>query len=360
MTATTGQGRSRILRVSRVIEETSDARSLVFEVPEADRGRFTYRPGQFLTLRVPSERTGSVARCYSLASSPQHDDDLTVTVKRTRDGYGSNWLCDNVCVGTEIEVLPPSGAFTPKDLDQDFLLFAGGSGITPVISIVKSALAAGSGKIVLIYANRDESSVIFSEQLATLAARHPRRLTVIHWLESVQGLPSRGQLQALAAPFAGHESFVCGPAPFMAAVADALSSAGMPKARIHMEVFTSLSGDPFAAPPGPQPEHDTEGAGQSVITVPVEVGIGGRTHTLDWPTTTPLVDFLLGKGIAAPYSCRDGECGACQATLLQGRVTMKRNEVLGEDDVAEGYILGCQSVPDPSGDSSETIKIEFC
>jgi 3-ketosteroid 9alpha-monooxygenase subunit B len=359
MTSTTGQGRSRMLRVSRVIEETSDARSLVFEVPEADRERFAYRPGQFLTLRVPSERTGSVARCYSIASSPHHDDDLTVTVKRTADGYGSNWLCDNVDAGTEIEVLPPSGVFTPKNLDADFLLFAGGSGITPVISIVKSALTVGSGKIVLVYANRDESSVIFREQLAALAARHPRRLTVIHWLESVQGLPGRGQLQALAAPFTGHESFVCGPAPFMAAVADALSSAGMPKTGIHLEVFTSLSGDPFTEPPPPQPDDTTDGPGESTMTVPLEVEVGGRTHTFDWPTTTPLVDFLLGKGIDAPYSCRDGECGACQATLLQGRVTMKHNEVLGEDDVAEGYILGCQSLPDSGGDDGETIKIEF-
>jgi 3-ketosteroid 9alpha-monooxygenase subunit B len=359
MTSTNGQGRSRILRVSRVIEETSDARSLVFEVPEADRERFAYRPGQFLTLRVPSERTGSVARCYSIASSPHQGDDLSVTVKRTADGYGSNWLCDNVHAGTEIEVLPPSGVFTPKDLDAHLLMFAGGSGITPVISIVKSALAAGSGKIVLIYANRDQSSVIFREQLATLAARHPHRLTVIHWLESLQGLPSRTQLQALAAPFAGYESFVCGPAPFMAAVADALSSPGMPKAAVHMEVFTSLSGDPFAEAPAPQPDNAPDGLGEGTMTVPLEVAVGGRTHALDWPATTPLVDFLLGKGIDAPYSCRDGECGACQATLLQGRVTMKHNEVLGEDDVAEGYILGCQSLPEPGWDGDETIKIEF-
>ncbi|HEY0538484.1 MAG TPA: ferredoxin--NADP reductase [Actinoallomurus sp.] len=350
MTANTMQGRSRTLRVSRVIEETSDARSLVFEVPEADREHFAYRPGQFLTLRVPSERTGSAARCYSLASSPHHDDDLTVTVKRTAGGYASNWLCDNAGAGTQIEVLPPSGVFTPKDLDADLLLFAGGSGITPVISIVKSALAAGSGHIVLLYANRDESSVIFGEQLAGLTARHPRRLAVIHWLESVQGLPGRGQLQALAAPYAGRESFVCGPAPFMTAVGDALTAAGMPRARIHTEAFTSLSGDPFG--PVPEPAGDTDGA----ITVPVEVEIGGRTHALDWPVTTPLVDLLLGRDIDAPYSCRDGECGSCQATLLQGRVTMKHNEVLDEDDVAEGYILGCQSLPEPTG---ETIRIEF-
>jgi 3-ketosteroid 9alpha-monooxygenase subunit B len=349
-------GRSRVLRVARVIAETPDAVSLVFEVPEADRARLAYLPGQLLTLRVPSDRTGSVARCYSLASSPHHDEHLAVTVKRTSDGYGSNWLCDNAAAGTEIEVLPPSGVFTPKDLSADFLLFAGGSGITPVMSIVKSALAKGFGQIVLVYANRDESSVIFGEQLAALAARHPRRLTVIHWLESVQGLPSRAQLQSLATPFVGHESFVCGPAPFMAAVTDALAAAGMPRSAVHVEVFTSLSGDPFAEPIT-NPADD--GAVVDADTVPVEVEINGTTHALAWPVTTALVDFLLSRGIDAPYSCRDGECGSCQATLLKGRVTMRRNEVLGEDDVAEGYILGCQSLPDLSGDPTETIRIEF-
>ncbi|HVV08043.1 ferredoxin--NADP reductase [Amycolatopsis sp.] len=350
MTETTG--RASTLRVSRVVEETADARSLVFDVPDAERERFRYRPGQFLTLRIPSERTGSVARCYSLASSPDQDEQLAVTVKRTADGYGSNWLCENAVPGMEITVLPPGGVFTPKDLGADLLLFAGGSGITPIISIVKSALARGSGKIVLIYANRDESSVIFAGELAALAAKHPRRLTVIHWLESVQGLPARGHLQALATPYTGYDAFICGPGPFMAAVTDALSTAGMPKSRVHVEVFTSLSGDPFAEPV-PTPE-DTEAAGGD--TVPVEVEVNGETHTLDWPATVPLVDFLLSKGIDAPYSCRDGECGSCQATLLKGRVTMLHNEVLGEDEIAEGYFLGCQAVPEPGTDP---LKIEF-
>ncbi|HVW41672.1 MAG TPA: ferredoxin--NADP reductase [Amycolatopsis sp.] len=350
MTGSTG--RARTLRVSRVVEETTEARSLVFDVPEAEREHFGYRPGQFLTLRIPSERTGSVARCYSLSSSPDQDEQLTVTVKRTAEGFGSNWLCANVEPGMEITVLPPSGVFTPKDLGADLLLFAGGSGITPIMSIVKSALTRGNGKIVLVYANRDESSVIFADELTALAARYPRRLTVIHWLESVQGLPVRGHLQALAAPYTGHDAFVCGPGPFMEAVTDALSTAGVPKSRIHVEVFTSLSGDPFEEPV-PAPEDTLAAAGD---TVPVEVEVGGETHALDWPVSVPLVDFLLSKGIDAPYSCRDGECGSCQATLLKGSVAMLHNEVLGEEDIAEGYILGCQAVPEPGTDP---VKIEF-
>ncbi len=156
--------------------------------------RLRYAPGQFLTLRVPSDRTGSVARCYSLCSSPFTGDPMTVTVKRTDGGYASNWLCDNAHAGMKIHVLAPSGTFVPKTLDTDFLLLAAGSGITPMMAICKSALAEGSGKVVLIYANRDENSVIFGGALRELAAKYPDRLTVVHWLESVQGLPSAAAL----------------------------------------------------------------------------------------------------------------------------------------------------------------------
>jgi len=161
------------LQVADVVEETSDARSLVFAVPdgvEIPADRLRYSPGQFLTLRVPSDRTGSVARCYSLCSSPFTDDQLTVTVKRTVDGYASNWLCDNAHPGMKIHVLAPSGTFVPRTLDQDFLLLAAGSGITPMMSICKSALSEGGGKVVLIYANRDENSVIFAGALRELSA----------------------------------------------------------------------------------------------------------------------------------------------------------------------------------------------
>ena len=142
---------------------------------------------------MPSDRTGSVARCYSLCSSPFTGDPLTVTVKRTDDGYASNWLCDNAHAGMKMHVLAPSGTFVPKTLDTDFLLLAAGSGITPMMSICKSALAEGSGKVVLVYANRDENSVIFGAALRELAAKYPDRLTVVHWLDQRAGAAERGR-----------------------------------------------------------------------------------------------------------------------------------------------------------------------
>jgi 3-ketosteroid 9alpha-monooxygenase subunit B len=341
--------RSVVLTVSGVVEETPDSRSLVFDVPADLADRFAYKPGQFLTLRVPSDRTGSVARCYSLASSPFTDDAPKVTVKRTADGYGSNWLCDNVAVGDTLEVLPPSGVFTPKSLDHDFLLFAAGSGITPVISILKSALTEGSGKVVLFYANRDEKSVIFAEELRTLASRYPSRLVSIHWLETVQGLPGVDQLASAVAPYLGHEAFMCGPAPFMDTIHKALADAGMPRTQVHAEVFNSLAGDPFRDADVVEVTED-----EAAAAATVEVELDGEIHNLSWPRKQTLVDIMLAEGIDVPYSCQEGECGSCACTVLEGKVEMENSEILDPEDIESGYILGCQARP-----VTDHLKIEF-
>lgn len=328
------------VRVARAITETSDARSLELDVPQELAERFTYRPGQFLTLRVPSDRTGSVGRCYSLSSAPHEGGPLKVTVKRVRDGYGSNWLCDNAREGMSLDVLPPAGVFTPKSLDTDLLLFAGGSGITPVMSILKSVLARGSGTVTLVYANRDEKSVIFASELAALAAAHPDRLTVLHWLESVQGLPTVEQLTALARPWAQREVFICGPAAFMDAAADALSRLQVDRKKIHIEKFISLSRNPFEVEDATGPESDDSGEPASLT-----VELDGEQHSFSWPRTKKLLDFLLEKGLDAPYSCREGACSACACRIVTGEVKMLHNEVLEPEDLDDGIVLACQSLP---------------
>ncbi|MEU4704924.1 ferredoxin--NADP reductase [Nocardia salmonicida] len=335
------------LRVSAVIEETEDARSLVFDVPDALADRFAYRPGQFLTLRIPSERSEAVARCYSLASSPFTGDPPQVTVKRTPDGYGSNWLCDNISVGDTLDVLPPQGSFTPASLDTDLLLWAAGSGITPVMSILRSALARGAGRVVLFYANRDQESVIFAEALRDLVARYPGRITVAHWLESLQGLPTTAQLAEFAAPYPSFASFVCGPGPFMSAVTGALSGAGWPRERITTEVFVSLSGDPFAET-APLDPVDAEDAAR------VEVELDGTVHALSWPRSRTLVDVMLADGLDVPYSCREGECGSCACTVVDGEVTMTDAAILDQEDIDAGYALACQARP-----RTDRVRIRF-
>jgi 3-ketosteroid 9alpha-monooxygenase subunit B len=270
---------------------------------------------------------------------------LTVTVKRTDGGYASHWLCDNAHVGMRIHALAPSGNFVPKTLDTDFLLLAAGSGITPMMSICKSALAEGSGKVVMIYANRDENSVIFGGALRELAAKYPDRLSVVHWLESVQGLPSVAALSALAAPYAGHDAYICGPGPFMAAAEEAMKSAGAD--RIHIEVFKSLESDPFAAVVIEEDDSD-EGPATAVVT------LDGTTHEVRWPRNAKLLDVLLDTGLDAPFSCREGHCGACAVLKKSGDVEMEVNDVLEQQDLDEGLILGCQARP-----RSDSVEVTY-
>jgi 3-ketosteroid 9alpha-monooxygenase subunit B len=339
------------LQVARVVEETADARSLVFSVPDGPddpaipQDRLRYSPGQFLTLRVPSDRTGSVARCYSLSSSPFTGDQLTVTVKRTADGYASNWLCDNAHTGMRMHVLAPSGTFVPTTLDTDFLLLAAGSGITPMLAICKSALSEGNGRVVLVYANRDENSVIFAATLRELSAKYPDRLTVVHWLETVQGLPSAATLAGLVAPYAGHDAFICGPGPFMAAAEEALKAVGAD--RIHIEVFKSLDSDPFAAVVIEEDDSD-EGPATAVVT------LDGTTQEVTWPRRAKLLDVLLDKGLDAPFSCREGHCGACAVVKKSGDVEMEINDVLEPSDLQEGLILACQALP-----TSDSVEVTY-
>ncbi len=340
------QPNAMTLRVVEVVRETGEAHSLVLEPVDGEQGPVDYRPGQFLTIKIPTDRPGGAARCYSLCSSPVRDEKLKVTVKRTADGYGSNWICDNVVEGDELEVLRPSGTFTPRSLEDDLLLVAGGSGITPVMSILKSVLGGGSGSVSLVYANRDEDSVIFRDELIALCAEYPARLQVVHWLESVQGVPTASGVAGLVREHLAREAFICGPGPFMDLAVGVLSDLGVPAERIHVERFSSLQSDPFSAA---EVTIDADGPSSTV-----EVSLDGTTTTVSWPQSNKLLDVLLDAGLDAPYSCREGACSACACVLLEGEVDLERNEVLDTQDLAEGIILACQAIP-----LSERLKVTY-
>ena len=324
------------VRVAEVVRETDDACSLVLDVPLDLEATFGYRPGQFVTVRVPSEQTGSVARCYSLSSSPHAGDRPAITIKRTDGGYASNWIHDNITAGSTVDLLPPAGTFVPKVLDLDFLLFAAGSGITPVMSILKSVLAGGRGRVVLVYANRDERSVIFGAALRELVAASGGRLTVVHWLDSLLGVPSAAAIAALVRPYAAHDAYICGPDPWVSLVREALNMLGVPAKRVHVERFLSLEDNPFEADSG-------QASGpEATLAVTLEDGV---TKRLPWPAGVRMLDVLIDAGLDAPYSCRQGICGACACQLTGGEVEMAHNEVLEQADLDEGYILACQAVP---------------
>ncbi|MDP3889975.1 ferredoxin--NADP reductase [Nocardioides sp.] len=355
---------SYVLDVVEVVEETADAHSIVLRVPDELAELFSYRPGQFLTVAVPSDQTGIVARCYSLSSAPGDEAGHQITVKRTPDGYASNWICDNLRAGDTLRVLPPSGIFSPKDLDADLLLFGAGSGITPVMSILKTALRRGSGRIVLFYANRDEASVIFRAELQALQEAHPDRFTLVHWLESVQGLPSQDQLARFASYFTSFTAFVCGPGPFMKAATSALKGLEFPRERRHQEKFVSLGGNPFGdveemraaeATIAEADDHEDTDAPALGGPVALEVELDGEHYAFDdYDGDKPVLQFLEDKGVPAPFSCREGNCSACACVVLEGEVRMLHNDVLDEDDLADGIRLACQSLP-----LTEKLKITY-
>ncbi|AQZ96512.1 2Fe-2S iron-sulfur cluster-binding protein [Halopseudomonas phragmitis] len=334
------------LPVAAVIRETHDSCSFEFSVSAELRERFKYRPGQFLTLRIP-HGDDWLPRCYSLSSSPYESENLRVTVKRVDDGRGSNWLCDQVRPGDLLQTLPPAGAFVPKSLEGDFLLLAGGSGITPVLSILRSVLSQAQGRVRLVYANRDEQSVIFRDLLQQLVADYPQRLQVVHWLASVQGHPSSHQLAHLAAGYEAAQAFICGPEPFMDAGVAALKQAGLASSAIHVERFVSLPGE-SEQPVATVVEH----AGATATRLTVE--LDGETREIECAPGEILLAAMQREGLEPPHSCLVGSCASCMCTLVAGKVDLLHNDALDQQELSEGWTLACQAVA-----TSDQVHLRF-
>lgn len=340
------------LTVAEVIAETADAHSIVFDVPAALTEQFNYLPGQFITLKLPYNGQ-SLMRCYSMSSTPSLDSGLRVTVKRVADGRGSNWICDNLKAGSSVEVMQPAGLFVTKDLAEDHLLCAGGSGVTPVLSILRHVLTNGTGKVRVIYANRDEASVIFQHTLKTLTAQYPERLEVIHLLDSLQGIPSLGLLTSLAEGMQQGRAFICGPGPFMDAMEAAVKAAKFPRSRIHIERFSSAvpkstahAASANVPPPAidisvvePQPD----AANLPAATIQLE--FDGEHYVIPCESGQTVLDAAEKIGIELPYSCREGMCASCMCEVVAGQVKLNNNDVLDEKDLANKLTLSCQAVP---------------
>lgn len=339
------------LTVASVVAETHDSKSIEFDVPPGLAETFKYRPGQFLTLRVPVLGR-HLPRCYSMSSAPTLDARPRVTVKRVAHGRASNWLCDHLKAGDTLEVMAPAGVFTPRALQADFILFAAGSGITPAYSILRSALAHGQGRVGLIYANRDERSVIFRGGLKELAAANPSRLQVIQWLDSVQGVPSVAQLAELARPWRGAQAFICGPSAFMDASVAALEAAGIASEAVHVERFVSL----------PDEEDADAVSAAAAATAPaavvdqaeVEVSLDGERLTIACGGSETLLDAMLRAGINAPHSCQAGMCASCMCQVEEGSVHLRHNEVLDQKDLDRAWTLSCQAIP-----TSQRLRVRF-
>ncbi|MDG1731428.1 MAG: ferredoxin--NADP reductase [Thalassotalea sp.] len=335
------------LTVAKVIKETADAHSILFDVPASLAEQFSYKPGQFITLKLPYE-DDFLLRCYSMSSTPTLDDGLRVTIKRVDDGRGSNWICDNLVAGSELEIMRPAGLFVPKDLAEDHLLCAGGSGVTPVLSILRHVLMNGTGKVRLIYANRDESSVIFKQTLKELSTQYPERLEVIHLLDSLQGIPSLSLLTSLADGMQQGRAFICGPGPFMDAMEVAVKSAKFPSSRIHIERFVSSAPLTETSSVDESSKNDDVAAiiddsQLSASTVLLE--LDGEHHVIPCEPGQTVLDAAEKVGVELPYSCREGMCASCMCEVVEGNVKLNNNDVLDEKDLANKLTLSCQAVP---------------
>lgn len=340
------------LRVGALIDETHDSKSIVWEVPASLASTFKYQPGQFLTLRLPIDGV-FVPRCYSMSSSPALDAAPRVTVKRVNQGRGSNWICNHLKVGDEVEVMAPSGVFTPKQFKQDFLLMAGGSGITPVFSILRHALEQSAARVTLFYANRDEKSVIFRDALNALAKAHPQRLQVIHWLDSVQGIPSVAQLAEFARPQAHAQAFICGPGPFMDAAVAALNSVNMAEADIHVERFVSLPDEDALAAAQTARQNEAPRA-DAVDEAQVVIAIDGQLHTIECSGQETILEAAQRVKLNLPFSCQAGMCASCMCQVVEGSVHLRHNDVLDAKDLAKSWTLACQAVP-----TSTHLRLKF-
>jgi 3-ketosteroid 9alpha-monooxygenase subunit B len=326
------------LRVAKVVRETADACSIVFEIPEALRPTFRYRAGQFVTLHVPYGGK-TLTRCYSLASSPDVESEHKITIKRVAGGRVSNWINDNVNAGDVLECLPPGGLFVLNDSTSDLVMFAGGSGITPVISLIKTALATTGRRIRLVYANRNVVSVIFRAELEDIAARHRGRLEVIHRYDDADGLVDVHHVREWAADRSGGEFYICGPAEFMSIVERGLLEEGVAAEHIHIERFVS--------PPDPdeRPVAEARPAGEGTVPASISIHLDGKRHDVAYQEGQTVLVACQSAGLRPPFSCTEAFCGCCMAKLVSGQVRMKHNDFLSKKEVSQGWVLTCQSIP---------------
>lgn len=335
------RGPYHALRVARVVDETRDTRSIVLEVPEPLRELFSYEAGQFLTFRFEVEGR-KLVRCYSLASSPHSETEHKVTVKRIQDGRVSNWINDTLAAGHYVEVMRPAGLFTLRNRDHRIFLFGGGSGITPCISIVKTALATTERKITLVYANRDAASVIFGSELEGLAQRHPERLRVLHRYDDVHGFLDAAAVREYVGGDVDSDFYVCGPAPFMDVVESTLRSLGVAREHVFIERFGSPGGaapQPAAAPPAAT----VAPSGDAPATL--TIGLNGETRDVPYTPGDTVLATARKAGLEPPFACEEGYCGCCMARVTEGAVEMKANDCLDQGQLDEGWVLTCQSVP---------------
>lgn len=334
------------LRVADVIDESPDTRSFVLDTPVEAAERFAWKAGQFLTFHVPwSDFT--VQRSYSISTSREAGEPLRVTVRRVEGGRVSNWMNDEVRPGDLLTATAPDGRFVLADDTPDdtpLLLLGGGSGLTPILALLKTALRTTARPIFLLDAHRDEALALFGGEIDAEIQAHPDRVTRHRHLDTDGGFLTAEAIRELLAPYAHGEAFICGPGPFMDLVEEALTALEVPAARQHFERFVSPVDPDRRTPTSATAPEAVEG-----LPTSFEVEVDGQTRAIPLHPDKSLLDCALDAGVDAPHSCTEGFCGCCMATLVSGEVVMDQQEALTRQDRAQRRILMCQARPSAPG-----------
>jgi ring-1,2-phenylacetyl-CoA epoxidase subunit PaaE len=345
------------LTVSRVDRLCADACAVSFEVPPSSEPEFVFRPGQYLTLR---RFVGSVEERRSYSICAPAGGPLRIGVRLVPSGLFSAWLTARVRPGDEVDVLPPQGSFTPALGTPDHhCLIAAGSGITPVLSIASSVLAAcEQARVTLLYGNRRTDTVMFADELAELKDVYPSRLQLIHVLsrepreiELFSGRLDAARLSALLSTMVpagrvGHW-WLCGPFGMVQDARAVLSGLGVPAGRVHVELFYVDEPPPELV--RPEPALAADGATSEVTVV-----LDGKSTTLRLPRSMPILDAAQRVRGDLPFACKGGVCGTCRARLVSGEVHMRRNFALEQPELAAGFVLTCQALP-----QTDTLTVTY-
>lgn len=352
------------VKVKSIVRETPDCVSVALDVPAELREAFRFTQGQYLTFR--RELNGEeLRRSYSICSSPL-DNEWRVAIKQVPEGRFSSHAVQQLRVGEELEVMPPMGRFYTElhpEHQKLYVAFAAGSGITPVMSIVKTILLTEpQSQVYLVYGNRGRNSIIFKEQIEALKNRFVDRLSVYHILSREHGeadlffgridkQKAQQFLSKIIPPQEIDEAFLCGPEEMILGVKEALTEAGVAPEKVHFEMFTSgEAGEKRKAerqqqrPAGEDDKHSRVTVQLEGSKYPLEMSYYGDT----------ILDALLERGIDAPYSCKNGMCSTCRCRVTEGTVEMDVNYSLSDTEVAKGYVLSCQARP-----TSETVSVDF-